>query len=106
MCRKAINIVSKANKNEEVSMFLAKKMVALNLDVEMILKKILDLRSNNIGMDSSHNEHVDVVSSINANKAKAINKKMGTSLVKGVGYYGYLNFNAHISELMKSIFIP
>ena len=36
LCRHAVNIASKAAKSEEASMFLAKKMVELNLDVEMI----------------------------------------------------------------------
>ena len=39
LCRNAVNIASKAAETEEASMFLAKKMVELNLDVERILKK-------------------------------------------------------------------
>ena len=39
LCRNVVNIASKATKTEEASIFLAKKMVELNLDVERILKK-------------------------------------------------------------------
>ena len=39
LCCNAVNIVSKAVETEEASMFLAKKMVELNLDVEIIFKK-------------------------------------------------------------------
>uniref|UniRef100_A0A7N2M262 SWIM-type domain-containing protein n=1 Tax=Quercus lobata TaxID=97700 RepID=A0A7N2M262_QUELO len=83
LCRNAVNIASKAAETEEASVFLAKKMVELNLDVERILKKKTDLPSNEIGMDPSHNEHVDVASVISAYKATGIKKKIGTSRVKG-----------------------
>ena len=39
LCHNAINIASKVAKTEEASMFLSRKMVELNLDVERILKK-------------------------------------------------------------------
>ncbi|XP_075645271.1 protein FAR1-RELATED SEQUENCE 5-like [Castanea sativa] len=85
LCHNAVNIASKAAETEEASMFLAKKMVELNLDVERILKKKkkLDLPSNKIGMNPSYNEHVDVASVITAYKAIGIKKKIGTPHVKG-----------------------
>ena len=69
LCHNAINIASKVAKSEEASMFLAKKMVELNLDVERFLKnkKIPDLPSNKFGMDPSHNEHVDVAFVVSCN---------------------------------------
>ena len=58
LCRNAVNIASKAAETEDASMFLAKKIVELNHDMEMILKKKKpNLPSNKIGMDLSHNEH-------------------------------------------------
>ena len=39
LCRNAVNIASKVAETEEGSMFLAKKMVELNHDMERILKK-------------------------------------------------------------------
>ena len=84
LCCNVVNIASKAAKSEEASMFLAKKMVELNLDVERILKKkIPDLPSNKFWIDPSHNEHVDVASIITAHKATGIKKKIGTSCIKG-----------------------
>ena len=68
LCCNAFNIASKAAKSEEASMFLAKKMVELNLDVERILKKkIPDLPSNKFWIDPSHNEHVDVAFVVSRN---------------------------------------
>ena len=67
LCRNAVNIASKAAETEEASLFLSKKMVELNLDVERILKKKTDLPSNEIGMDPSHNEHVDAAFVVSCN---------------------------------------
>ena len=83
LCRNAVKIASKAAETEEASVFFAKKMVELDLDVERILKKRSHLPSNNIITDPSHNEHVHVASGINAHKAMGIKEKMGSSRVKG-----------------------